>query len=267
MKSVLAAAAMSLVISDFANAEETRGKAMMKIEPSAISEADIRSVSPALARFGREAITEDLWTRDALSPRDRSVVTVAMLIARNQPAELKHYIDVALDSGVTPAELSEIITHLAFYSGWPNAMSAVSVIKAVFETRGVTADALPEASPDLLPLNQEAEKQRSETVEKNVGPISPGLVKFTADPLFLDLWQRPALKPRDRSLITVSSLIASGQSAQIGYHLNRAMDNGLSVEEAGEIVTQAAFYAGWPNAFTAAPVVGEVLNNRSSSKR
>lgn len=146
MKSVLAAAAMSLVISDFANAEETRGKAMMKIEPSAISEADIRSVSPALARFGREAITEDLWTRDALSPRDRSVVTVAMLIARNQPAELKHYIDVALDSGVTPAELSEIITHLAFYSGWPNAMSAVSVTKAVFETRGVTPDALPDAS-------------------------------------------------------------------------------------------------------------------------
>lgn len=131
MKSVLAAAAMSLVISDFANAEETRGKAMMEIEPSAISEADIRAVSPALARFGREAITEDLWTREALSPRDRSVVTVAMLIARNQPAELKHYLDVALDSGVTPAELSEIITHLAFYSGWPNAMSAVGVTKAV----------------------------------------------------------------------------------------------------------------------------------------
>ncbi len=260
MKSVIAAAAMSLVISDFATAEETRGKAMMKIEPSTISEADIRSVSPALARFGREAITEDLWTRDALSPRDRSMVTVAMLIARNQPGDLKHYMDIALDNGVTPAELSEIITHLAFYSGWPNAMSAVSVTKAVFETRGVTADALPDASPDLLPLNQQAEKQRSETVEKNVGPISPGLVKFTADPLFLDLWQRPAL-------ITVSALIASGQSAQIGYHLNRAMDNGLSVEEAGEIVTQAAFYAGWPNAFTAAPVVGEVLNNRSSSKR
>lgn len=60
MKSVIAAAAMSLVISDFANAEKTRGKAMMKIEPSAIPEADIRSVSPALSRFGREAITEDL---------------------------------------------------------------------------------------------------------------------------------------------------------------------------------------------------------------
>ncbi|MCO7262941.1 carboxymuconolactone decarboxylase family protein [Dickeya zeae] len=266
MKSVIAAAAISLVIYDFVNTAEKRGQVMMKVEPSALPESDIRSVSPALARFGREAITENLWTRDTLSPRDRSMVTIAMLIARNQPGDLKHYIDIALDIGVTPAEVSELITHLAFYAGWPNAMSAVSVTKAIFETRGVTEDVLPEASPSLLPLNAEAEKQRSETVEKNVGPISPGLVKFTADPLFLDLWQRPALQPRDRSLITVSALIAAGQSAQIGYHLNRALDNGLSVEEAGEVVAQAAFYAGWPNAFTAAPVVGEVLRNRSPNK-
>ena len=241
MKNVIAAAALSLVLSDFAYANEKRDEAMMKITPSTLVDADIHAVSPALARFGREAITEDLWTREALSPRDRSIVTVAMLIARNQPGELKHYIEVALDSGVTPAEVSEIITHLAFYSGWPNAMSAVSVTKAIFAARGITAEALPAASPTLLPLNEQVEKQRAETVEKNVGPISPGLVKFTADPLFLDLWQR-----------------------QIGYHLNRAMDNGLSAEEAGEVVAQAAFYAGWPNAFTAAPVVGEVLRSRES---
>ena len=65
------------------------------------------------------------------------------------------------------------------------------------------------------------------------------------------------------SLVTVSALIASGQSAQIGYHLNRAMDNGLTAEEAGEIVSHSAFYAGWPNAFSAAPVVGEVLRARA----
>ena len=254
MKNVIAAAALSLVLSDFTYAHEQRDEAMMKITPSTLADADIQAVSPALARFGREA----------LSPRDRSIVTVAMLIARNQPGELKHYIAVALDSGVTPAEVSEIITHLAFYAGWPNAMSAVSVAKTIFEARGVTAEALPAASPTLLPLNEQVEKQRADTVEKNVGPISPGLVKFTADPLFLDLWQRPALTPRDRSLVTVSALIAAGQSAQIGYHLNRAMDNGLSAEEAGEVVAQAAFYAGWPNAFTAAPVVGEVLRSRES---
>ena len=254
MKNVIAAAALSLVLSDFTYAHEQRDEAMMKITPSTLADADIQAVSPALARFGREAISNDLWQRDALSARDRSIVTVAMLIARNQPGELKHYIAVALDSGVTPAEVSEIITHLAFYAGWPNAMSAVSVAKTIFEARGVTAEALPAASPTLLPLNEQVEKQRADTVEKNVGPISPGLVKFTAD----------ALTPRDRSLVTVSALIAAGQSAQIGYHLNRAMDNGLSAEEAGEVVAQAAFYAGWPNAFTAAPVVGEVLRSRES---
>ncbi|MCP1439694.1 4-carboxymuconolactone decarboxylase [Erwinia persicina] len=266
MKKVLAAAAISLVLADVAFAEEKRGEFMLKVTPSALSVADIESVSPALARFGREAITDDLWKRDALSLRDRSIVTVAILIARNQPAELGHYVGVALDSGVTPAEVSEIITHLAFYSGWPNAMAAIAATKSVFHERGVSAEQLAEASPALLPLNQEVEKQRAETVEKNVGPVSPGLVKFTAEPLFLDLWQRPALAPRDRSLVTVSALIASGQSAQIGYHLNRAMDNGLTAEEAGEIVTQAAFYAGWPNAFSAAPVVGEVLRARAAKE-
>ncbi|WP_155412879.1 carboxymuconolactone decarboxylase family protein [Yersinia frederiksenii] len=257
---------LSLILTHFADAEEKRGKNMLKNNPSNLSVADIQFVSPALARFSHEVITDDLWKRDELSQRDRSIVTVAILIARNQPTELKHFIEVALDSGVTPAEVSEIITHLAFYSGWPNAMSAIAVTKDIFQQRGVSAEQLPEASPTLLPLNQEAEKQRAETVEKNVGPISPGLVKFTAAPLFLDLWQRPALKPRDRSLVTVSALIASGQSAQISYHLNRAMDNGLTSAEAGEIVTQAAFYAGWPNAFSAVPVVGEVLRARLSKE-
>lgn len=224
---------------------------------------DIESVSPALARYAREDVLAELWQRPQLSPRDRGIVTVAILIARNQPADLKHYAGVALDNGVTPAEVSEIITHLAFYAGWPNAMSAIAVTKDVFADRGITADQLPPASPMLLPLNEEAEKQRATTVEKNVGSISPGLVKFTADPLFLDLWQRPGLAPRDRSLVTVSSLIASGQSAQISYHLGRAMDNGLTAEEAGEIVAHAAFYAGWPNAFSSVPVVGEVLRGRA----
>lgn len=170
MKNVIAAAALSLVLSDFAYANEQRDEAMMKITPSTLVDADIQAVSPALARFGREAITEDLWTREALSSRDRSIVTVAMLIARNQPGELKHYIEVALDSGVTPAEVSEIITHLAFYSGWPNAMPAVSVTKAIFAARGITAEALPAASPTLLPLNEQVEKQRAETVEKKCRP-------------------------------------------------------------------------------------------------
>jgi 4-carboxymuconolactone decarboxylase len=63
--------------------------------------------------------------------------------------------------------------------------------------------------------------------------------------------------------VTVSALIASGQAAQITYHLNRAMDNGLTKEQAGEVVTHLAFYAGWPNAFSALPVVKDVFEKRA----
>ena len=94
------------------------------------------------------------------------------------------------------------------------------------------------------------------------GKITPSLVQYTTDVLFRDLWLRPGLAPRDRSLVTVSALVATGQVAQITYHLNRAMDNGLTKEEAGEVVGHLAFYAGWPNAFSAAPVIKEVIEKR-----
>jgi 4-carboxymuconolactone decarboxylase len=93
------------------------------------------------------------------------------------------------------------------------------------------------------------------------------LVHFTGELLFKNLWLRPDLASRDRSLVTVTALIASGQTAQITFHLNRALDSGLTQKEAGEVLTQAAFYAGWPNAFSAAPVFKAVFESRQQAKR
>src|SRR3989442_10573692 len=120
----------------------------------------------------------------------------------------------------------------------------------------------PPASPGLLPLDNDAEAKRAAAVEQQFGKVAPGIVHYTTDVLFRDLWLRPDLAPRDRSLVTVSALIASGQVAQITYHLNRAMDNGLTQEQAGEVATHLAFYAGWPNAFSALPVVKDVFEKR-----
>ena len=120
-------------------------------------------------------------------------------------------------------------------------------------------------SPVLLPIDQAAEDARVAAVDKSVGPVSPGLVQYTTSALFNDLWLRPGLAPRDRSLITVTTLVANGQVAQIGYHLNRAMDNGLTQTEASELLSHLAFYAGWPNAFSAVPVFGEVFSKRQAS--
>jgi 4-carboxymuconolactone decarboxylase len=175
---------------------------------------------------------------------------------------MPYCLNLALDNGVTPSEISEIITHLAFYSGWANAMSAVAVAKDIFAQRGIGADQLPAASPQLLPLDQAAEERRAASVQQDVGPVSPGLVQYTGELLFRDLWLRPDLAPRDRSLVTVSALIAAGQVAQIPFHLNRAMDNGLTRAQASEVLTHLAFYAGWPNAFSAVPVVKGVFESR-----
>ncbi len=88
------------------------------------------------------------------------------------------------------------------------------------------------------------------------------MLDYTTEALFLDLWLRPDLKPRDRSLVTVSALIAAGKVEQIPFHLNKAMDNGLAREQASEVLTHLAFYAGWPNVFSALPVAKEVFAQR-----
>ena len=92
---------------------------------------EIRMVAPALEKYTQDRLLGEVWKRAGLTPRDRSIVTVAALIARNQTIEMPFYLNVALDNGVEPREISEITTHLAFYSGWSNAMSAVAVVKGV----------------------------------------------------------------------------------------------------------------------------------------
>jgi 4-carboxymuconolactone decarboxylase len=223
---------------------------------------DLAVVAPALEKYKQQMLFGDLWKRPGLSARDRSVVTLAALIAKDHTVEVPFYLNRALDSGLNPREISEIITHLAFYAGWANAVSASAGARDVFAERNIGAEELPAASSPPLPLNEAAEADRAKRVNEQFGAVAPGLVQFTADVLFRDLWLRPDLAPRDRSLVTVSALVATGQVAQIPYHLNRAMDNGLTHEQAGEALTQLAFYVGWPNVFSALPVVKDVFEKR-----
>jgi 4-carboxymuconolactone decarboxylase len=228
------------------------------------TKTDVESVSPALESYTESKLIGEVWKRPDLSPRDRSIVTVAALISRNQTIEMPYHFRRALDNGVKPKELSEIIFHLAFYSGWPNAMAAVMIAKDIFVVRGIGPDQLPKISPSLLAMDPVAEEKRATRVAQDVGPVSQGLVDYTGDLLFHDLWLRPDLAPRDRSLVTVSALIAAGQSAQITFHLNKAMDNGLTRAQASEMLTHLAFYVGWPNAMSAVPILKAVFESRTN---
>jgi len=103
----------------------------MSKEPSA-AEKLIGDFAPKLVDLTDRVLFGDVWERPQLSKRDRSLATVAALIAMNRPDQLRFHIARAVENGVEKEELIEVITHLAFYSGWPNAMSAITVAKEVF---------------------------------------------------------------------------------------------------------------------------------------
>lgn len=103
----------------------------MNKEPTAAKKM-IGELAPKLADLTDRVLFGDIWERPELSKRDRSLITVAALIALNRPEQLRFHLNKALDNGLKKEELIEVITHLAFYSGWPNAMSAIMIAKEVF---------------------------------------------------------------------------------------------------------------------------------------
>lgn len=103
----------------------------MTTQPSAAQRL-IGDVAPKLAGLTDDVLFADVWERSGLSKRDRSLITVAALVTAYRPEQLPGHLRRALDNGITPEELVEVVTHLAFYAGWPSAMSAMARVKDVF---------------------------------------------------------------------------------------------------------------------------------------
>lgn len=227
----------------------TGGANAQQAQPSAPE--TMRRVAPALADYTDRVLFGDVWQRPALSARDRSLVTVSALIATGKAAQLRTHLALALDNGVTPAEIGGAITHLAFYSGWPNAVSAVEVADEVFEQRDIPPSALQPLRTAQSPVPA-SDPERAAGVDTNMGPVSPSLAELTNGILFDDLWRRQDLALRDRSLVTIIALAASSDADQLGFHLRRGLENGLTRPVLGEAMAHLAFYAGWPKAFSGA---------------
>jgi 4-carboxymuconolactone decarboxylase len=108
---------------------------MMSNEPTPAQKA-FGDVAPALADYSDKVLFGDVWERPGLSKRDRSMITVAGLVAMYRTNELPHHVQRALDNGVARDELVELVTHLAFYAGWPAASTAVSILRKAFQDAG-----------------------------------------------------------------------------------------------------------------------------------
>jgi 4-carboxymuconolactone decarboxylase len=214
-------------------------------------------IAPGLATLTDEVLFGDVWRRPELSPRDRSLVTVSVLIATGKPAQLTGHLGRALDNGVQPNEASGLLAHLAIYCGWPSAVSALDVYEQVYTARKVDTSALRAARPRLPAPTGDAARKRAVTDE--LGTVAPKFVQLTNDVVFDDVWRRSDLSLRDRSLVTIAALAAMGDDDQLDSYLRRGLENGLTRDQIAEAMTHLGFYAGWTRATKAMTAVKSSL--------
>jgi 4-carboxymuconolactone decarboxylase len=222
---------------------------MAVAQPAAPNQPDYGPAGPAqhrlvpgMAEYTNRVLFGDVWLRKELSPRDRSLVVVTTLIATGKSGQLQGHLTRALTNGVTPVEASGVLTHLAFYAGWPSAVSALEVFEQVYKARNIDFASLQAAVVQLPPMSgsTEANSQHPESAAK--------FSQLTTDVLLNDLWRRSDLHPRDRALITLAALAATGEADQFEQYIGIAKESGLTRADVTEAMTHLAFYAGWPKA-------------------
>ena len=210
-------------------------------------------IAPGLATLTDDVLFGDVWRRSELSPRDRSLVTISVLIATGKPAQLAGHLGRALDNGVQPSETSGLLAHLAVYCGWPSAVSALDVYEDVYTARNIDTSAL-RTTGQRLPVSA-SDVARAKTLTEELQDVAPKFVQLTNDVVFDDLWRRSDLSVRDRSLVTIAALAAMGDDDQIDGYLPRALESGLTRAQITEALTHLGFYAGWPKATKAIAAV------------
>ena len=214
-------------------------------------------IAPGLATLTNDVLFGDVWRRPELSPRDRSLVTISVLIATGKTAQLAGHLGRALTNGVKPSEASALLAHLAIYCGWPSAVSALEVYEQVYSARKVDTSGLGAASARLpLPASEAA---RAGATRDELGTVAPKFVQLTNNVVFDDLWRRTDLSLRDRSLVTIAALSAMGDDDQLDVYLRRGLESGLTRAQIAEALTHLGFYAGWPKATKALTAVTKTL--------
>jgi 4-carboxymuconolactone decarboxylase len=212
--------------------------------------------APYLGELRDAVLYGDLWERPQLSKRDRSLVTVAVNQALYRTDELRTHLRRALDNGLTQDEIAELITHVAFYSGWPTGVNASRVAAEVFRERGLPPAALHD-SPRRDPAAQPAVPTPAGFYE-----AAPYLGVLRNEVLFGDVWERPQLSKRDRCLATVAVTQALYYAEEMRLYVMRSLDNGVTPQELAEAITHITFYSGWPTGVNASRVAAAVFRER-----
>jgi len=209
----------------------------------------------ALGSYVVDTVLGEVWSRPGLSHRDRSLIVIAMLSALDAPTQLRSHLAGGLAHGLKRAEVEEIMIHLACYAGFPRAIEGMDAAHEVFRERDELAD-LPSLFPavykDDAQRRADAREVRARAFASRADPAGGvdlgGVARLAISFAFGEVWARPQLSRRDRSLVTVAALAALGRTAELRGHLGAALNHGVTDAELEEVMLTVAMYAGFPAA-------------------
>lgn len=213
----------------------------------------------ALGSFALDFVMGDIWSREQLSRRDRNLIVLSILGTLNQTNQLSYYVPGALNHGLTPVEIREIMTHLAAYAGFPKALDSMAVTNRILAELGhdVGTAGLPEAerlsdaerrargAEVMARLSGNNQPNPDEVLTALAGKLGP-LGVYGIDFAFGEVWARPELSRRDRSLLVVSVLATLGRGEELDIHIPAAVRHGVTQVELEELMLTVFAYAGAP---------------------
>lgn len=223
---------------------------------------------PGVSRLTSEAVFGAVWSRPGLGLRDRMVCTLSVLSVLQRLPQLRTYFNSALNIGLEPVALQEIVIQGAIYAGFPTMVNALGVARDVFEARhlAVPETPVPEYSLDELDAKGRAMMQTLHGERSQSGYASPTntvtaeLYRLAIQYGYGAIWHRPGLDVRARTICALASFTALNLIVQLERFLLAALNVGLSREEVIEVLIQTAPYGGFPNALNALAMAEKVLS-------
>ncbi len=253
-------------------ASQTYERFVPGVEPGRVLASMERNMG-ALGTFAFTAVGE-MWSRPGLSRRDRSLMIVSVLAAQSRDEELVLHTQIGLRHGLKRSEIEEINLHIAAYAGFPAAMAASRRMDdGIRQAEGL--DRLEERQgadhlDDDERLSRAAEVRQSLTAGsaasdpevdlKNMRDVLGGVGEWAMLYAFGEIWARPQLSRRDRSLVVIAILTALGQEAELAFHVPGGLNHGLTQEEIEEMMTHLCLYVGFPRAVEGMRAVKKALD-------
>jgi 4-carboxymuconolactone decarboxylase len=207
----------------------------------------------------------DVWSRTELSRRDRSLVVITILATLNQLTQLRVHVQGGIHHGLTSTEIEEVMVQLGGYAGFPRAIDGMTTARAALaELEGVET---LEPSPPAAAKDDEQRSTDAREVLARLGQNQPpggvnvDMGSFTGTAgrfAFGDLWARDELSRRDRSLVVVTTLVTQDKPTELRFHLQGALNHGVTLEELHELMVTVIAYVGFPTAVEGFRALGEV---------